>query len=151
MNELEKYAIDKLAEAMKEMHPEKVVNVMPGTTYFDGGQHIHLEHTANPEEVDFEEGAPSDQLSPEDKAIVDELTDVFYSDRKEATDFLAQVRRMTKPTEITQLVTRLVEKRKISDKSCCRPLWTILHKYGLYAKSEANWNQQIKPNLNAKR
>lgn len=151
METLEQEWMKTIGEAIKNLQSDNVIVQAPGATTYVGGQHVHLQQNASPEETDFEEEPPSDNLSDEDETIVRELTDVFYSDSKEAANFLASIRRMTKPTEITQLVTRLVEEGKISDLSCHRPLWSILHEHGIYTKSETNWDAQVKPVLRAKK
>lgn len=79
----------------------------------------------------------------EDKKIINELTSCFYSNRQEAEIFLIKIRSM-KTTDITNLVKQLISSKKISDISCHRKLYSILNKYGLYDKSESNWNSRIK-------
>lgn len=90
-------------------------------------------------------GKPSDEnpLTVEEKEIIGELKTVFWGDEEEATKFLRSIQNM-KDKEITQLVRKLVDERKISDKSCNRPLWTILNKHKLYSATESNWNSQLK-------
>lgn len=82
-------------------------------------------------------------LTEEEKEIVSELKNVFWGDEEETAKFLQCIRNM-KDKEITQLVNKLVAERKISDQSCKRPLWTILHKHKLYTATESNWNTQVK-------
>ena len=48
-----------------------------------------------------------------------------------------------KPTQITELVKRMVKERKISDASCHKDLWQLLHDAGLYPPTNRNWNTQI--------
>lgn len=90
-------------------------------------------------------GKPSEDkpLTDEEKEIVGDLKTVFWGDEEEATKFLHSIQNM-KDKEITQLVKKLVEERKISDQSCNRPLWTILNKHKLYTATESNWNNQLK-------
>ena len=90
-------------------------------------------------------GKPSDEnpLTVEEKEIIGELKTVFWGDEEEATKFLRSIQNM-KDKEITQLVRKLVDERKISDQSCNRPLWTILNKHKLYSATESNWNSQLK-------
>lgn len=90
------------------------------------------------------ESAPQDEAK--DEEIVLRLASCFFGKTDEAASFLTRIRGM-KPTQITQLVTQLVEERTISDLSYGRELWSVLHRYGLYARSESNWNGQINPTL----
>lgn len=81
------------------------------------------------------------------EGLVGQLASVFWGSKeereKEARSFLLQIQGM-RDREITALVKKLVEERKISDRSCNRNLYKILFGNGLYTKSEQNWNQQIK-------
>lgn len=75
--------------------------------------------------------------------IIEQLKPVFYGSEKEAKAFVASIRGV-KPKQITDMVNQLVSERKISDMSKHRDLWKILHDYGLYERSESNWNMQVK-------
>jgi hypothetical protein len=99
-----------------------------------GGIGIQVQNGANASV----EKPPTD----EENEIVAELKTIFWGDEEEATKFLHNIQNM-KSKEITQLVKKLVEEKKISDKSCNRPLWTILNKYNLYTATESNWNSQV--------
>ena len=76
------------------------------------------------------------------KDIVAKLNPIFYNDEKEASSFLSEIQGM-KAKQITDRVNQLVRARKISDMSRKRELWSVLHDYGLYDKTEANWNSQV--------
>lgn len=108
---------------------------MPGSTV---NQHIPPTNNEKKEDEDI-----SDIDDEEDKEIIDELASCFYSNRQEAESFLKKIRSM-EPKDITDLVKELVKSKIISELSSRRPLWTILNKYGLYSRSEANWNSRIK-------
>jgi hypothetical protein len=41
-------------------------------------------------------------------------------------------------------VNRLLKERKVSDISCNKVLWEILHENGYYAPTLSNWNSQIR-------
>lgn len=75
--------------------------------------------------------------------IINKLTPLFFGIEEDAKDFLVRIHGM-KPTQITQLVNRLVTEKKISELSCHRPLWKVLHDAGIYTPSESNWNMQVK-------
>lgn len=76
------------------------------------------------------------------KEIVAKLTPIFYNDETEASSFLSEIQGM-KAKQITDRVNQLVRARKISEMSRKRELWIALHEYGLYEKSESNWNSQV--------
>ena len=77
------------------------------------------------------------------KELVEKLKNMFFGDEKKIDDFLKDIMHM-KAQEITNRVNLLVSKRVISDMARKRDLWQVLHDYGLYDKTEANWNQQVK-------
>ena len=64
------------------------------------------------------------------KEIVAKLSPIFFNDDM-------------KPKQITDMVNKLVRARIISEMSRKRELWSVLHDYGLYEKSESNWNSQV--------
>lgn len=108
---------------------------MPGSNVY---QQIPPTNNEKKEDEDI-----SDNEDEEDKKIINELTPCFYSNRQEAESFLKKITSM-EPKDITGLVKELVKSKIISELSSRRPLWTILNKYGLYNRSEANWNSRIK-------
>ncbi len=75
--------------------------------------------------------------------IVEKLKPIFYGDEENARKFLSGIQGM-KPTQITEKVNLLVGEKIISELSRKRDLWTVLHENGLYGRSEANWNDQVK-------
>ena len=76
------------------------------------------------------------------KEIVAKLNPIFYNDETETSSFLSEIQGM-KPKQITDRVNQLVRERIISEMSRKRELWAVLHDYGLYDKSESNWNSQV--------
>ena len=74
--------------------------------------------------------------------IVTQLKPLFFGDEQEANDFFLNIQGM-KPKQITDKVNQLVREKRISEISRKRDLWMLLHKYGLYEKSESNWNSQV--------
>jgi len=75
--------------------------------------------------------------------IIDRLKPIFYGSEQEARAFLESIQGM-KPTQITDKVNQLVGEKKISELSSHRDLWTVLHDFDLYKRTEANWNMQVK-------
>lgn len=78
----------------------------------------------------------------EDK-VIDKLMPIFYNERTEALRFYKNIQGM-KSTQITEKVNQMVSEGKISELSCHRDLWKVLHDNGIYDKSESNWNMQVK-------
>ncbi len=74
--------------------------------------------------------------------LVIALKPIFFGDEDEARAFLDDIQGM-KPKQVTECVKAYLRMKKISDVSCRRDLWVILHENGLYDKSESNWNKQI--------
>ncbi|MCR5535383.1 MAG: HIRAN domain-containing protein [Bacteroidaceae bacterium] len=75
--------------------------------------------------------------------VTGQLLPIFYNDRVAVRDFLSNCLKM-KSTQITDMVNRLVKDRVISDQSKGRDLWQVLHDYGIYTKTESNWNMRVK-------
>lgn len=75
--------------------------------------------------------------------VIDKLKPIFFGQEENAKDFLLSIQGM-KPILITQKVNQLVKERIISELSCKRELWKVLHDNDLYTPSESNWNQQVK-------
>lgn len=95
---------------------------------------------ANITQYTHEQEAPA---SEQDANIVAQLKPMFFGNEAEAKSFLASIQGM-KPKEITALVNKLVAEKKISDLSCHRDLYNVLHNCGIYMRTESNWNSQVK-------
>lgn len=88
-------------------------------------------------------GPSANQQSEESIDVVAKLSPIFYGDKNQAKEFLAAIQGM-KSTQITDLVNQWVTAKKISEMSRKRDLWKVMHEAGLYDRSEANWNDQVK-------
>lgn len=75
--------------------------------------------------------------------VTGQLLPIFYNNKAAVRDFLSNCLKM-KSTQITDMVNRLVKDRVISDQSKGRDLWQVLHDYGIYTKTESNWNMRVK-------
>ena len=78
-----------------------------------------------------------------DEALADKLAPVFYGNRELMAEFLERIKG-AKPTDVTTEVNRLLKERKVSDVSCNKVLWEILHENGYYTPTLSNWNSQIR-------
>ena len=95
-------------------------------------------------EVAHKHGQEKEPLTEEvDEALVCKLAPVFYGNRELVAEFLGRIKG-AKPTDVTAEVNRLIMERKVSDISCNKVLWEILHDNGFYAPTLSNWNSQIK-------
>ena len=75
--------------------------------------------------------------------VIVELRPFFYNVEQETANFVSKIRGV-EPVDVTAEVNRLLKERKVSDLSCHKPLWKILHRYGLYKCGIKNWNDQIR-------
>lgn len=85
----------------------------------------------------------ADEAALADEALVDELMPFFYNQRDVVEAFLLKVKG-AKPVDVAAEVKRLVGNRVVSEMSCHKPLWAVLHENGLYDKTLSNWNQMLK-------
>ena len=83
------------------------------------------------------------KLTPEQDNIIIQLKPMFFGNEDEVKDFLINIKGM-KPKNITDVVNRLVDEKKLSELSCHRELYKVLYDNGIYTKSESNWNMQVR-------
>ena len=76
--------------------------------------------------------------------ILERLKPIFYNKEDDVRVFLKEIAGM-KPNDITDLVNRWVQNKRISDYGYSRKgtLWEILNQAGLYTKSRQNWNRRV--------
>ena len=76
--------------------------------------------------------------------ILERLKPIFYNKEDDVRLFLKEIAGM-KPNDITDLVNRWVQDKRISDYGYSRKgvLWEILKDAGLYTKSRQNWNRRV--------
>lgn len=119
---------------------EKTINVQGSYIDVHDNENVYL--NVDKAEVRMEQNDPKERKT-ETTGLLLKVKPMFYGDEREANDFLNRIQGM-KPTQITALVNQLVKEKKLSDLSCHRDLWQVLHDEGLYTKSESNWNQQVR-------
>ena len=78
------------------------------------------------------------------EAMMAGLLPIFYNDEVNVRQFLKEIKGMA-AKDITDLVNQWVEQRRISNYGFSRKgtLWKILHKAGLYSKTQQNWNHRV--------
>lgn len=89
--------------------------------------------------------ANGEYIQPMDEsALLERLKPIFYNKEEDVRLFLKEIAGM-KPNDITDLVNRWVQDKRISDYGYSRKgtLWEILYKAGLYTKSRQNWNRRV--------
>ncbi len=106
------------------------VFAMPGATVnqYPGATHAHGKVSVTAEA---------------DEALAEKLVPVFFGNRELVAEFMGRIKG-AKPTDVTAEVNRLLKERKVSDISCNKVLWEILHENGYYAPTLSNWNSQIR-------
>lgn len=78
-----------------------------------------------------------------EEMIIELLTPICYNQEEVAKDFLKEIQDLKDP-EISDVVVKWTNERKISDRSNNRPLWRILHAAKIYESTESNWNTALK-------
>lgn len=76
--------------------------------------------------------------------LVEKLKPIFFNNENDVRLFLKEISGM-KPNNITDLVNKWVDDKRISDYGNSRKgqLWEILKKAGLYTKSRQNWCRRV--------
>ena len=81
------------------------------------------------------------------ETLLEELTPIFYGNKEQAEDYIQKIKNITKDVEKIRYTAQLVNENTISEMSCHRDLYSILHDHRLYNKSESNWNKVISQHL----
>ena len=71
------------------------------------------------------------------------LSPIFFGIEEYVDEFLNQAQ-VADSQHMIRIVKQMVAEHKISDISCRRTLWQVLHEFELYTRSESNWNQQMR-------
>lgn len=94
-------------------------------------------------ELEVKKSAPvAPQACAEPDEVLEDLLPFFWGDEAEVRKFLRKVEG-AKAVDVVAEVNRLLAERKVSDKSCHKPLWEVLNKHGIYPRNLSNWNTQI--------
>ena len=104
----------------------------------DSAYNTCRESTTVEDDEIFEEDAP------QDGELIEKLKPIFYNNKEDVRLFLKEIKGM-KQKDITDLVNKWVEEKRISDYGNSRKgdLWSILKDAGLYAKSRQNWCRRV--------
>ena len=118
-----------------------------------------LWNTADAEETEYEEVAEERQQPGledteevvaktdalrNDADLIEKLKPIFYNNETDVRAFLKEIAGM-KPGDITDLVNRWVQEKRISDYGNSRKgeLWKILYDAKLYSRTIQNWNRRV--------
>ncbi len=112
-----------------DVHDNEVVNlsVDKAKVTINDNENLNLNENDNP-----------------DDELLESLKPIFYNNEEDVRLFLKKVTGMM-PNDITDLVNRWVEEKRISDYGTSRKgtLWKILYDAGLYTKTRQNWNRRV--------
>lgn len=79
-------------------------------------------------------------------ALEERLSTLFYTDeqgRRALSDFMLFLQKSPKPGDITREVKRLVEGKAVSDASCKKPFYDMLHDADVYTLSYESWRRSV--------
>lgn len=121
-------------------NPHMIVDVIFDT--------IHAMYHAIGVVEEFDEGTVSDPQGEaiedeKDAAIIEKLKPIFWGDEEQIKSFLEKIRGK-KNTAVIDVIAKGVKDRIISEQSCHRDLWKILHETELYKATESNYNLALK-------
>lgn len=77
------------------------------------------------------------------ETLLEKLMPIFYGNKEQAEVYIKKFKNITNDVEKVQYTAQLVNENTISEMSCHRDLYSILHDHRLYNKSESNWNKVI--------
>lgn len=106
---------------------EKVENLFPG----------------NEEMIKAVMGAKREGEYDKNLDILSQIKGVFFGNEEVAKQFLMEIDN-AKPTQVVAIVGEYLSRKEISQISCHRDLWALLHENGYYDPSESNWNKAIR-------
>ena len=95
-------------------------------------------------EVDFTELQQDTPEGQDNADLVERLKAIFYNNDENVRLFLKEITGMS-PNDITDLVNRWVQDKRISDYGSSRKgdLWKILYDAKLYPRTIQNWNRRV--------
>lgn len=127
---------DSQADSPIEERTPRVFNFSASCTYIEK-QEVIVQAGAT-----FYNGPKPEEDGDNDDNVIQDLLPFFYGDEEEVRKFVRIVKG-AKAQEVTQQVNMLLRAKKISDKTCSKPLYDVLFKYGLYDKTYSNWSAYL--------
>ena len=116
-------------------------------------EHQHFHYGASPGKETGEDDSDAEAIEVPNKVeeqeelsceLVEKLKPIFYNNEGDVKAFLKEIVGM-KPKDITDLVNKWVEEKRISGYGNSRKgdLWKILHEAKLYSRTIQNWNRRV--------
>lgn len=84
---------------------------------------------------------PTEDSEVDDR--VEALLPFFYNEKETVEGFLRRVDGAS-AMDVVNVVNDMLRAKTVSDVSCNKPLWEVLTRLGIYSKTLANWNSQIR-------
>ena len=144
---IEHRAVNATPDQDREIRMEGEEAVYREYAYGQAGQQTQQQEEAADEKEEERQllTADGEYVEPMKEAdVLERLRPIFYNNEDDARLFLKEISGM-KPNDITDLVNRWVQDKRISDYGYSRKgtLWSILYDAGLYTKSRQNWNRRV--------
>ena len=95
------------------------------------------------DETETDETPQLEETAENNETLLEKLMPIFYGNKEQAEDYIKNIKKTTNDVEKVQYTAQLVNENTISERSCHRVLYRILHDHGLYNKTETNWNKVI--------
>lgn len=83
------------------------------------------------------------ETAENNETLLERLKPIFYGDEKRAEVYIKEFKNSNNDVEKVRYTAQLVNENTISEMSCHRDLYSILHDHRLYTKTESNWNKVI--------
>lgn len=85
----------------------------------------------------------AEETNIDDEELVKELLPLFYNNIVATNSFIDKIKSTKCNPEIVRIAADFIKEKQLSDYSCKKPLWKILHNHKLYLASSNNWNKSI--------
>ena len=141
---IEHRGVNATPDGDREIRMEGEDAVYQEYAYGQAGQREEPDSAGNDDVTGLPAASAEGVVAVNEEEVVEKLRPIFYNNEDDARQFLKEIAGM-QPNDVTGLVNRWVEEKRISDYGYSRKgaLWEILNKAGLYTKSRQNWNRRV--------
>lgn len=84
-----------------------------------------------------------EEINSANVELVKKMCPLFYNNIVVTNSFIEKIKSTNTNTETTRIAAEFVNKKLLSDLSCKKPLWEILHNNNLYSAKLNNWCKSI--------
>lgn len=84
----------------------------------------------------------SSRISEDQEELAEDLSSFFFGVQEEVEKFISAINGAD-PTDVTSRVNKLLREKKVSDKTCLKPLWEVLSKHKMYDRTYKTWTEQV--------